>query len=145
MAHCSNSLSYPAQNYLSDIDFEAEVKPCQLKAGVRANHITRINNQRTGDIHGIEICVRPRYNGVVLNDDPSLTEYKYGNPPMIRSGKSWDHEFPIERNAANLIPNDEIETSVILYDSTQVTKQVGGGWTYGTSEGASLSFTVDIS
>jgi hypothetical protein len=138
-AHCSDKLSYPIQGYLSDIDFGAEIKPCKLKAGVTATHTTTINNQRTGDIHKIEICVRPRYSGVILNGDPSLTEYKHGIP-MLRSGKDWSHKFWIERNSTNLIPNDEIATSVSLYDSTQVS-----GTTYGTPEGAAVTFTVDIS
>jgi hypothetical protein len=139
MPHCSDKLSYPADGCLTNIDFEAEVKPCKLNAGVTAKHTTTINNQRPGDIHKVEICVRPKYNGIVLNGNSSLTEYKHGIP-MLRSGNKWSHQFNIARNNSNVIPNDEIETSVSLYDSTQVT-----GTTYGTSEGAAVTFTVDIS
>lgn len=137
-AHCSDSLSHPSPGHLSNIDFEAEVKPCNLKPGVTATHTTKINNQRTGAVHNIEICVRPMNNGVILNGNPSLTEYKHGIP-ILRSGKPWSHKVPIEQRTQN-IPNDAIETAVTLIDSTQITNPGGG-----TPEAASLSFTVDIS
>lgn len=138
-AHCKDSLSYPTPGYLSNIDFEAEVKPCTLKPGVTGTHTTKVNNQRTGDIHKIEICIRPMYNGVILNRDPSLTEYRHAPPMMLRSGKDWTHKVPIEQRTQNT-PNDLIETAVTLIDSTQITNPGGG-----TRQGVSLSFTVDFS
>jgi hypothetical protein len=122
---------------LTNIDLEAEVKPCKLKKGVTAVHTTTINNQRTGGIYQIEICVKAKHRGVILNGDSSLTEHKHGIP-MLRSGKKWSYPFGIQRNSKN-IPDDEIETAVTLYDSTQWSET-----SHGSPEGAAVTFTVDI-
>jgi hypothetical protein len=140
MAHCKNKLSYPAHGCLTNIDFEAGVKPCHLKTGITAKHTTTITNQRTGGIYQIEICVRSKSYGVVLDGDSSLTEYKFGIP-SLRSGNDWSHSLNIERNHNLVIPNDEIDTSVTFYDSTQQVK----GKFYGSSEGAAITFSVDLS
>jgi len=137
--HCKDSLSHPQPGNLPDIDLEAEINSCVVKAGKFSRHSTTINNQRTGSIHQVDICVKSRYQGVILNGDPNVTEYRHGIP-MLRSGKKYPHKFPVSVNPAKSIPNDEIFTTVVLYDSTQVS-----GNSYGTLEQACLAFTIDIS
>lgn len=137
--HCKDSLSHPQPGHIPAVDLEAEINACVVKAGKVSKHTTTINNQRTGSVHQVEICVKPRYGGVILNGDPTLTEYRKVIP-MLRSGKKHAERFPVSVNPAKPMPNDEISTAVVLYDDTQV-----NGGVLGTSEQASLVFTIDIS
>jgi hypothetical protein len=136
--HCKDSLSHPQPGNLPDIDLEAEINACVVKAGKDSRHTTTINNQRTGSIHLVDICVKSRYKGVILNGDPTATEYRHCIP-MLRSGKKFADKFPVTVNSAKSIPNDEISTTIVLYDDSEV-----NGTIYGNSEHAWLVFTIDI-
>lgn len=137
--HCNDSLSYPQPGSRPGIDFEAEIDACKVKRHRDSTHTTKINNKRTGGIEKVEILVRAKYKGIILNGDPSITEYKFGFG-MLRSGNSTSHGFPVTANPHISTPNDLITTTVVFYDSTEVNGDV-----YGTQEQASLKFTIDIS
>lgn len=137
--HCKDSLSHPQPGHLTAIDLEAEVNACNLKSGRKSRHTTTINNQRPGNIYQVDICVKSRGKGVILDGDPNITEYKH-TIPVLRSGKKYPNKFDVTVNPNKPMPNDEIITAIVLYDSTQVS-----GNNYGQPEQASLTFTIDIS
>ncbi len=137
--HCNDALSYPTKGHLPQIDLEAEAKPCHLRGKNTSTQITTLNNQRTGNLYKLQISVRPKFKGVIINGDAALTEYVY-SAPVVRSGKQiQDRGCKMSVNPNNQIPGDEISTSFVFYDSTQV-----NGSNYGQSETACIEYTVDL-
>jgi hypothetical protein len=137
--HCRSDLSYPKQGHLPNIDIAAEVKPCYLKSGASSTQTTIVDNQRTGNIYKLHVGVRPKFNGVILNGNPTITEYTY-DAPVLRSGKQiTDKLCKMTVNPNKPINGDEIVTAVVLYDSTQV-----NGTNYGTPESALIEYTIDL-
>ena len=85
--HCKDSLTHPQPGHLTAIDLEAEINSCTVKAGKPSKHATTVDNQRPGNIYQVDICVKSKFQGVILDGKPAGTEYKHGIP-VLRSGKN---------------------------------------------------------
>lgn len=136
--NCRDELSAPHPNHLPAIILEAEAKPCPLKASGTSMHTTTVDNQRAGIIYDVEITVKSRFQGIIFDNNPSVTEHTH-TVSMIKSGGKHSPRSVMTKNTANTIPTDEIAVGFVLYDRSQY---VGG--IHGKAEKAGLSYTIDI-
>lgn len=136
---CSCQLKHPDANHLTSLVISAQATPCPMRVGGTATHKATVKNQRSNSIYEVEVTVRSGLQGVIFDNDPSITEFT----KIIRGIASHSDDYAdciVSENPNGSSSMDDIETAITLYDATQ---KVGTTFV-GRKEQASVDYTLEI-